>query len=202
VLKENDQPTKELPMQIKIRENAFCSDCSKDFQNFIADNGGKWIDVETDYLFKNQYNVAKFRIMDKHISAVRDDARIGKGKCIYCGKFVSAGETCTNHPHCEKYGIEWFTAENTAFIAHPNGFPSVKKISDDEPKFGSFRLEHLDGSLNYYRLKNAREKYCFLYVDGVFYMRDGSPKKHLGIKAMSFDEKKLKEYLENQNKAI
>jgi len=195
-------------MQIKIRENAYVSTCglnlsSKAFCDFVKENGGKWIDVETDYLFNNQYNTGKFRIMDSHISAVREDARIGKGKCEYCGKLVLVGETCTKHIDCEKYGIKWFTAENTAFIAHPNGFPSVKKISmDDEPKFGSYTLEHLDGSLNYYRLKNARETFNFLYADGVFYMLDGSPKKHLGIKAMSFDEKKLKKYLEDQNKAI
>ena len=113
---------------------------------------------------------------------------------------VRVGETCEKTEHCTKYGIEWFTAQNCMYIAHPNGVPAVKECKmDDEKKFGSFRLEQLGGSLNYYRLKNARETFNFQYADGVFYMRDGSPKKHLGIKAKSFNERELKMYLDSQN---
>jgi len=206
VQENNDQPTKRMCiMEILIRSNAFVSTCginasSVEFKNWIVENGGKWVKVETDYLFTNQYNTEKFRVMDSMISAVRDDARIGKGKCIYCGKLVSEGESCTKHVECSKYGIEWFTAKNTAFIAHPNGLPAVKKCKmEDQKMFGTFRLEHLDGALNYYRLKNNREKFEFLYCNGYFYMLGGGRKSHLGIKALSFNERDLKTYLQAQN---
>ena len=206
VQENNDQPTKRMCiMEILIRSNAFVSTCginasSVEFKNWIVENGGKWVKVETDYLFTNQYNTEKFRVMDSMISAVRDDARIGKGKCIYCGTLVNEGESCTKKEDCSKYGIEWFTAKNTCFIAHPNGLPAVTKCKiEDEKKFGSFRLEHLDGALNYYRLKNNREKFEFLYCNGYFYMLGGGRKSHLGIKALSFNERDLKTYLQAQN---
>jgi len=192
-------------MQIKIRENCFVSTCgynpdSKEFIAFIEANRGKWVDVETEHLFENQYNTEKFRVMDRHICAVREDARIGKGKCVYCGGLVSVGETCTKHDQCSAYGIKWFNAETTMYIAHPNGVPAVKECKmDDQKKFGTFRLEQLGGSLNYYRLKNARETFNFQYADGVFYMLNGSPRKNLGIKAQSFSLKELKAYLDSQN---
>jgi hypothetical protein len=200
-------------MQIKIRENAFVSTCgfnprSKAYAEFIKENGGKWIDVETEHLFNNQYNTEHFRVMDMEVEAVREDARIGSGKCKYCGKMVREGEECHKHEECEKYGIEWFTEVNTFFIKFPNGVPAVKPFPfkngydcRELPMFGTFRLEHLNGSLNYYRLKNARQKFEFLYADGLFIMRNGTPKKHLGITAMSFKESELKAYLEAQNKA-
>jgi hypothetical protein len=197
-------------MEILIRENATVNSTmsiSKDYKQFIESNRGKWLPVETDYLFCNQYNTADFRVMDSYVSAVRDDARIGKGKCKYCGRLVSEGETCTKHKECEQYGIEWFTAKNCFFIKHPNGIPAVKPFpfkngycSNELPKFGSFTLEHLTGSLNYYRLSNRNESYSFLYADGIFYMLNSSPCKKLGIKAKSFPSDKLREYLENELK--
>ena len=205
VQENNDQPTKRMCiMEILIRSNAYVSTLpmgyTVEFKNWIAENGGKWVKVETDYLFTNQYNTEKFRVMDSMISAVRDDARQGKGTCKYCGKLVSEGESCTKHEECTKYGIEWFTAKNTCFLAHPNGLPSVKKCKmEDQKMFGTFRLEHLDGALNYYRLKNNREKFEFLYCNGYFYMLGGGRKSHLGIKALSFNERDLKTYLQAQN---
>ena len=192
-------------MEILIRSNAFVSTCginasSVEFKNWIVENGGKWVKVETDYLFTNQYNTEKFRVMDSMISAVRDDARQGKGTCKYCGKLVSEGESCTKKEDCSKYGIEWFTAKNTCFIAHPNGLPAVTLCKiEDEKKFGSFRLEHCEGALNYYRLKNNRETYTFKYCNGYFYLENGGRVAHLPIKANSFNELDLKKYLQAQN---
>lgn len=188
-------------MQIKIRTNNTCGSWSrsKEVEAFFKENAGKWVNVETDCLFTNQYNTARIRVMDRDVEAVRDDARIGKGKCKYCGRLVNAGEECTHHTDCAKYGIEWFTTENTFFIKYPNGIPEVKNIEiKDEPKFGSFRLEHLGGVNNVYRLQNARQKFVFKYADGHFWMDGGKCVKHLNITAQSFDERKLKEYLDKQ----
>ncbi len=194
-------------MKVQIRNNAFVSTIPSvgdrpEFKEFIENNGGKWFEVDTRYLSTNSYNLKDlpFRVENEHISAVEDDARIGMGRCVYCGSIVREGEKCTKKEECSKYYIELYTAKNCWFIAHPNGLPSVKPCKmEDEPKFGSFRLEHLDGSLNYYRLKNARMKFEFLYCNGYFYMRRGGRKAHLGIKAQSFNERELKEYLEAQN---
>jgi hypothetical protein len=194
-------------MKVQIRNNAFVSTIpsvgdSKEFKTFIENNGGKWLDVDTTHLFDNQYNLigVPFRVLDEHISAVEDDSRVGMGKCKYCGSMIREGETCTKHIECSNYSIEWFTAKNCMFIAHPKGVPAVKECKmEDEKKFGSFTLEHLSGSLNYYRLKNNRERFEFLYCNGYFYMRRGGRKAHLGIKAQSFNELELKSYLKAQN---
>lgn len=49
---------------------------------------GQWVDVDTTYLFQDQYNLAGYsiRVFDKDISAVRNDMRRGMVKCGYCGK--------------------------------------------------------------------------------------------------------------------
>lgn len=52
-----------------------------------------WVDIDTAYLFNNQYNTADGkRIFDKDVAAIRDDARRGMGKCRYCGALVKRGE--------------------------------------------------------------------------------------------------------------
>jgi len=53
----------------------------------------KWIEIETNYLFDNQYNtVDGRRIFDRDIKAIRNDARVGMGRCEYCGAMVKRGE--------------------------------------------------------------------------------------------------------------
>ena len=216
-------------MEIQIRKNAYVStlgygrgvrDAQKTMKDFVEAHGGEWVKVDTDNLFNNQYSLLNhpYTLNDSMVSAVRDDVRQGIGKCRYCGSIVREGEECTKYASkgmslinsalnrednqktkCSEYGVEWFTEKNTPFIAHPDGFPAVPKISmDDEHKNGSFRLEQLSGSLNYYRLKNARETFCFLYRDGFFYMQSGKRYKNLPIKASTFSNTKLKAYLETQ----
>ena len=53
-------------------------------RDWLIANEGQWIEVETDYLFNNQYNTAEYRICDCMVEAVRDDVRANKGKCRYC----------------------------------------------------------------------------------------------------------------------
>jgi len=209
VIKNNSIKQRMFIMQVRIRKNAFVSTCGihqsfkKEFAQFIKDNEGVWLDVDTECLFSNQYNVSGYRVMDSHIDAVKDDARIGKGKCIYCGKLVNEGDECTHSEECTKYGIDWFTAKNTAFIAHPNGLPLVVHCKcEDEKKFGSFVLEQFSGALNFYRLRNNRSKFEFKYCNGYFYMENGGRKAHLGITAQSFKEDELKKYLQGLNDTL
>lgn len=57
---------------------------------------GQWVDIDTNYLFDNQYNTTEAygnkRIFDGDIKKIEDDVRLGLGKCKYCGAIVKRGE--------------------------------------------------------------------------------------------------------------
>ena len=105
-------------MQIKIKDSP-----TFDLLKPIA---GKWVEVETEHLYTNQYNTVPFegcptgaRVMDEDVDMVIEDARVGKGKCVYCGTMIQAGKTCKKYKgkeKCAKYGVEWFTKKNTYFL--------------------------------------------------------------------------------------
>ena len=56
---------------------------------------GEWVDIDTKCLFENQYNTTEEcgnkRIFDGQIQKIENDARVGKGKCKYCGAIVERG---------------------------------------------------------------------------------------------------------------
>jgi hypothetical protein len=66
------------------------------------------LEVDTEYLFSDQYNTVPIpgisenglRLMDEDITEVIDDARTGKGKCNWCGSTVDDLE---NPCHDKKY---------------------------------------------------------------------------------------------------
>lgn len=60
---------------------------------------GEWVEIETTYLFHDQYNTKDKRIFDKDIARIVDDVRLGLGKCRYCGAMVKRGE---EHKHFEE----------------------------------------------------------------------------------------------------
>lgn len=66
-------------MKVKIANYNYFSagvyDSQKELQEFLYKNRGKWLDVDTEHLFDNQYNVEGFRIYDTHISEIKDDLR-------------------------------------------------------------------------------------------------------------------------------
>ena len=78
-------------MRIKIVSEYKSYISNPEFKKWLEDNAGKWVEVKTDYLFHDQYNVDKYRIMDNMVSAIEDDARLNKGKCNYCGALVEPG---------------------------------------------------------------------------------------------------------------
>lgn len=86
-------------MYIKIKENAGSEYSSKPWDKTIVTLRGQWVEVDTTYLFNNQYNLKNYdlRVMDESVEAVRDDARPGKVKCGYCGKMFSSMEDLTAH---------------------------------------------------------------------------------------------------------
>lgn len=161
-------------MKIKIKKNAYIWAGSNSKQ--IKELEGKWVDVETDHLFTNQYNTKELRVYDSQVEAVKDDARIGKGKCKYCGTMLSTGETCNKHEDCHKYGVEWFTPENTYFLKYPSGVKSMKtrflSIDPLNIKIGSYYLENYP-ELDYFRLYNSMKTINFKYDGKYFYIMNG-----------------------------
>lgn len=181
-------------MQVKIKKNAyvFASNYGGNgFRETLQKLEGKWLDVETDFLFNDQYNIKEpnIRVYDSMIEAVRNDARNGMGKCKYCGTMLKAGQVCTKYtaesPHqvgnypkttCAEYGVEWFTPENTYFLKYPQGvkcYP-VEFLSIDpfNIKIGSYYLESFP-SLDYFRLYNCRHTINFKFDGKAFYIHNG-----------------------------
>ena len=50
------------------------------YKKWIADNKGKWVDIDTNCVFDNQYNTYDgYRIYDSHIDKIEDDVRTSRG---------------------------------------------------------------------------------------------------------------------------
>ena len=131
---------------------------------------GEIVEIETDCLFNDQYNTKEKRIFDKDILEIFDDARVNKGKCGYCGKALTIGETCTKHEDCTKYPIDWFTPKNTYFLKYPKGYQAETKCNKELPlKIGSYKLIKADnGQLELY---NSRKNFIFSYnSEGRFFV--------------------------------
>lgn len=174
-------------MRAKIKIGAWSS--NPDMNNWLKENAGKFVDIETEHLFTDQYNTDKYRIDDSDISEIENDARQDKGKCKYCGKLMLAGDICLEYGECPEYGIEWFTEKNCFFLAHPTGIEQPDK--QIEIKIGSYTLESRHDS-DTFRLANYRKTFRFKW-DGQRFWREsvgyiGS--RHLDIP--SDVERKLK----------
>lgn len=162
-------------MQIKISDIGYVY-ASNETREYFKRMAGKWVTVETDYLFNNQYNTATHRVMDSQVSAVRNDARHNRGVCKYCGAQLTTGQICTAHKECKEHGIEWFTPANTFFLKHPNGLLQPDKeslsIHDDRLKLGTYYLENYP-SLGYYRLHNCRKTINFKFDGKQYWVANG-----------------------------
>lgn len=129
-------------MQIKIRDNAseiywnsvFAMGLSPGsneikFRNKLKLIDGKTVDVETEHLFEDQYNIEGgtngLRIMGKYVEYVIDDIRQTIGKCPYCGnqtpnKIEGFCEACTDSPY--------LTTEHLF-----DGFTRIRALIGDKP---------------------------------------------------------------------
>jgi hypothetical protein len=89
-------------MKIKIKEDIKRYEGRKEWLDKIKEIEGQWVEVETEHLFNNQYNVTTpsghgLRIMQHHVIDVEEDERIGRMKCHYCGKHSDISQVCV---HC------------------------------------------------------------------------------------------------------
>lgn len=86
-------------MKVLIKKTAG-SDYSRDDHNkTLKSIRGQWVNVDTQYLFRDQYNLADYnlRIYDRDIDAVQDDERKGLVKCGYCGAQFHSMEALQAH---------------------------------------------------------------------------------------------------------
>lgn len=91
-------------MQIRIKEDAKasyirrCHAINWDWANMLEKVQGQLLEVETEYLFRDQFNTAPIpgvsdlgmRIMAADISEIIDDIRPSKIRCQWCGKISDA----------------------------------------------------------------------------------------------------------------
>lgn len=85
---------------------------------------GMTIEVETEYLFANQFNTAPIdgisengmRIMAESVAEVIDDERLGQMRCEWCGAVSVVSSTCSN---CERDDhLKVFDMTHHNIVAH------------------------------------------------------------------------------------
>lgn len=98
-------------MRIKIKDNAsklYYSSAHqrgyfrKEYYQMLKKVDGVILEVETEHLFKNQFNtppiegVTKLglRVMEEYIEEVLEDERERKMRCVYCGKTQDVSTSC------------------------------------------------------------------------------------------------------------
>jgi hypothetical protein len=139
----------------------------KDYQNhlnfkkWIKENQGKWVEIDTSFLFDNQYNtVCGFRIYDSWIDRIEGDTR--EGKSIFFvnhpnGKDVIKKVDLKDHLKNERFlscydvsggyyrisrrsNIEFILVGNEVYISNSIGYTPLKKsgLSENEKKIVSY----------------------------------------------------------------
>lgn len=133
-------------MYVRIWKNAYIwagSFNSSKLSQFLKNSVGKWIEVDTKFLFNNQYNtIDGYRLYDAHIDAVKNDARKYKD----------------------------FPDETVAFLDWKGIKPIIIPI--DKKKIGSYQFESYP-ELNYYRFSNARKTINFIFWNNDYYIFNG-----------------------------
>ena len=100
-------------MKIKIKDNAetlYYKDTTSPnshYAEMLSMVEGQTLDVDTEYLFVDQYNTLPIpgvstngmRIFDAYVEEVIDDERPGKARCKWCGKTSNNVKSCT---HCDR----------------------------------------------------------------------------------------------------
>jgi hypothetical protein len=132
-----------------IYASKFLTKSTMGLRQWLQDNVGKFIEIDTSHLFNNQYNTKNgYRIYDTMIDAIKGDVR-KKGKA---------------------YGVS-SEPEDIAFLDWGGIKPQILPNIPDK-KFGSYQFNSYP-SLNYHRLYNARQTINFIYTNGKYYISSG-----------------------------
>ena len=113
-----------------VEKPAFTYPCEQSYIDIIRGIAGKWVEVETEHLFDDQYNVAEARVFEKHVVKIEDDARIGRMKCQNCGTHSPISHVC---PKC--FG-EWGRDKQWLLKPFPQNRPYTWFVIESEADKG------------------------------------------------------------------
>lgn len=98
-------------------------------------NNGEWTEIDTTYLFNNQYNTKDGkRIFDGDIFRIDGDVRHGLGKCRYCGAMVKKGEEEKHFLEQENKDCEGCFWYRNRLISSESNPPEIKKTTNENGK--------------------------------------------------------------------
>lgn len=97
-----------MKMEIKIKKEPVVTGgdaMAHSYRQSLQKAAGQWLTVETEYLFKDQFNTAPdpnlgipgLRVMIRNVEDIRGDVRDHRMRCNYCGKCPMILDAC---PHC------------------------------------------------------------------------------------------------------
>lgn len=124
-------------MRIKI-----CNDISKKYQTCYQEQlqkvEGRWVDVDTTYLFTTQFNTlpisgvseSGLRIYLVDVAKIENDERIGRSRCGYCGLWATTGDQCASCTSGTSSMVEFF--RGTTRVSNMQN--EVSEILDDMMK--------------------------------------------------------------------
>lgn len=133
---------------------------SGSIRKYLQDNANKYVEIDTSFLFANQYNtIDGYRIYDTMINAIKNDARIGKKE------FEDNLECCF---------LIWKGIKPLP-LPLPDSIDKIAKRIDmwKNPtyKIGSYEFESM--FLKHYKLQNARQRIKFLYWNKTYFVTSG-----------------------------
>ena len=90
-------------MKIRIRDKIIQYYSTPEYNKSLASIAGKVVEVDTEYLFKDQFNVVDppLRVHLSDVAEVLDDLRPYRKRCTWCGKNCSWRET--QCPSCLRF---------------------------------------------------------------------------------------------------
>lgn len=137
----------------------------ENFKKQIKENQGKWIDIETDRIFDNQYNTKIGRIYDAWIDKIKDDVRTDKniffvkhpnGKDpikkvdfrdhLKNERFLSCYSTNGNYYRISRRSnIEFILVGGEIYTSNSIGYTPLKKsrLSENEKKIVQYCAERI-----------------------------------------------------------
>lgn len=96
-------------MRIRVKDTlSFRHSADPAWKKAMSDIQGKWVPVETEHLFGDQFNTPVARVMIADVEDIENDVRPMAAKCQYCGACFQnvpdehIGKPC---PACDKYPV-------------------------------------------------------------------------------------------------
>ena len=116
---------------------------------------GETVDIDTSYLFNDQYNTFPGeggskngrRIFDAQISRIYEDARVGMGKCRYCGAMIRKGEEEKHFSEREEQGCEGCFYWQNRLVSSERSDPITTKVENPD---GTFTKKTVEVTTNTY----------------------------------------------------